>query len=105
MVKALFQKPFQVGDLVVYRKTKHSLHPGPRAEDIIPASSGDDYSYCVDKYWVVSGQASENEIIVRTRRGKTHILKSNDPNLRRANLWERWFLGNRFPSQDDVENQ
>jgi hypothetical protein len=93
----MFRRAFQPGDRVVYRKTKHSLHPGPRAQDVFPAPGGDDYSYCVDKYWTVTNLADDDRIVVITRRGKTHVLDKNDPNLRFARFWERWFLGDRFP--------
>jgi hypothetical protein len=95
----MFRRPFKPGDRVVYRKTKHSLHPGPRAQDVFPAPGGDDYSYCVDKYWTVTDRTEDDRIVVVTRRGKTHVLDKNDPNLRHARFWERWFLGNRFPEQ------
>jgi hypothetical protein len=94
----MFRRPFQRGDRVVYRKTKHSLHPGPRAQDVFPAPGGDDYSYCVDKYWTVT-DLTDDRIVVITRRGKTHVLDKNDPNLRHARFWERWFLGDRFPEE------
>lgn len=35
---------------------------------------------------------------VRTRRGKRHVLRTDDPALRPARWWERWFWGNRFPA-------
>ena len=94
----MFRRQFQRGDRVVYRKTKHSLHPGPRAQDVFPAPGGDDYSYIVDKYWTVTDLTGDR-IVVVTRRGKTHVLDKNDPNLRHARFWERWFLGNRFPDE------
>lgn len=90
-------KPFRKGDLVVYRKTKHSPHPGPRAQNVIPATAGDDYAYLVDKYWIVADVTSDKKLVVKTRTGKTHTLEPDDPNLRHARIWERWFLGRRFP--------
>ncbi len=39
-----------IGDAVVYRKQKVSIHPSPRAYDIHPAGQGDTYCYFVDKY-------------------------------------------------------
>lgn len=95
----MFRREFQPGDRVVYRKTKHSLHPGPRAQDVFPAPGGDDYSYSVDKYWTVTDLTDDDRVVVVTRRGKTHVLDKNDPNLRRARFWERWFLGGRFPER------
>jgi hypothetical protein len=31
----------QSGDWVIYRKTKFSTHPGPRAQNVLPAERGD----------------------------------------------------------------
>jgi len=47
------------GDVVVYRKHKHTTHPGPRARQVDPSSKGDYYTYVVDKFWVV-GQVLGN---------------------------------------------
>jgi hypothetical protein len=88
---------YQVGDLVIYAKTKHGVRPGPRAKHVAPAELGDDYSYQVDKFWVVT--ASEDEsITLKTRRGKKHTVAADDPNLRKARWWERWLYRGRFPS-------
>lgn len=102
----LFKKNFCVGDRVVYRKTKRSSDPGPRAEEIIPARRGDDYSYCVDKYWLITELPDDQQtVIVETRGGKKHTLQCHDPNLRHANWWERRFLSKRFPGcqTDDAQ--
>ena len=89
---------FQVDDRIVYRKTKSSEHPGQRARLIVPASNGDGYSYCVDKFWVVASVFSDGTLLARTRRGKFHRLNPNDPNLRHATFLEAFFDGSRFPS-------
>jgi hypothetical protein len=87
------------GDVVVYRKQKNSLRPGPHARDIEPAPYGDSYTYCVDKFWRVVAVQSDGTIIVRTRKGKQHTLAADDPNLRPAHWWERLFLRHRFPAR------
>ncbi len=87
---------FAVGDRVIYRREKHSTHPGPRARNIDPAPLGELYSYEVDKFWTVQRVENGNLVLV-TRRGKTHSVKADDPRLRRANLWERLVHGSRFP--------
>ncbi len=101
---------FQVGDFVIYRKTKFSSHPGPRAHDIQPARNGDDYCYIVDKFWVVK-EVTGREVLLQTRRGKIHRLNVTDPGLRKASLLERWFyrqsfpvLGESFPPDADDES-
>lgn len=87
--------PFQPGDWVIYRKTKFSTHPGPRAENISAAENGDLYVYTVDKFWIV--EAVENGVLtLRTRRGKRHSVKLPAPNLHKANLLERWWFRSRF---------
>ena len=80
---------FRPGDLVVYRKTKHSTHPGPRAENIHPAPNGDNYSYTIDKFWLVQEVRADGRIVATTRRGKKNVVKADDPMLKRASLIHR----------------
>ena len=47
---------YHVGDRVIYRATKRSEHPGPRAADVHPSPKGEEYSYAVDKFWVVAAE-------------------------------------------------
>lgn len=91
-------RSFQVEDRIVYRKTKCSLHPGQNARLIAPALNGDEYSYCVDKFWVVVSVFPDGTLLAKTRRGKLHRLNPNDPNLRHATLLESLFDGSRFPA-------
>lgn len=91
-------RKFRVDDRVVYRKTKSSEHPGQRARLITPASNGDGYSYCVDKFWVVASVLPDGALLARTRRGKLHRLNPNDPNLRHATLLETLLGHSRFPT-------
>lgn len=86
------------GDYVIYRKTKHSNHPGPRAENIHPARNGDSYSYTVDKYWVVDEVLDDGTIVVTTRRGKRNYIRPDDPMLLRANWFQKLLYRNRFPA-------
>jgi len=88
---------FSAGDHVVYRKQKHSAHPGSRAQEIQPAQHGETYSYMVDKYWTVARAIDDETIEVLTRRGKVHRLSVNDPLLRKASLLEKVFKRRRFP--------
>ncbi|MFM9964923.1 MAG: hypothetical protein ACKV2Q_27285 [Planctomycetaceae bacterium] len=90
---------FQVDDRIVYRKTKISVHPGQNARLIAPATNGDGYSYCVDKFWVVASVFADGTLLAKTRRGKLHRLNSNDPNLRHATFLEAFFDRQRFPSR------
>lgn len=87
---------YKVGDCVIYRKTKYSDHPGPRARSISPTPNGDEYIYLVDKFWVVEDVQPDGQIVLRTRRGKQHTVSSEDPKLRKARLWERYWFRSRF---------
>ncbi len=89
-------RKFKPGDWVIYRKTKHSEHPGPRAENISPAPHGEGYSYTVDKFWIVREVRQDGSLLVLTRRGKQHVVKADDPCLRRANLLQRLIYRSRF---------
>ncbi len=96
---------FRRGDLVVFRKTKQGLRPGPRARGIHPHAQGDTYCYHVDKYWVVTETQNHAQIVVVTRRGKQHVLDADTPCLRRAYWWERLFLRERFPAAESLPTE
>lgn len=87
---------YQPGDWVVYRKTKHSVHPGPRASNVSPARHGDGYSYTVDKFWTVREITADGSLLLETRRGKRHVVRPDDPCLRRAGLLHRLLYRSRF---------
>jgi hypothetical protein len=89
---------YKPGALVIYRVAKFSTHPGPRAKDIAPAPKGETYSYEVDKFWVVADSGRDGKVRLRTRRGKEHVVDSDDPRLRPARWWERLMYKSRFPS-------
>jgi hypothetical protein len=93
--------PFQVGDWVVYTKTKSSTHPGPRAEQIHPAPQGESYRYVVDKYWRVARELDGDRLEIVTRTGKRHQLSAQDPNLRKPSWLERLRFRHRFPAADN----
>lgn len=88
---------YKPGDRVVYTTTKHSAHPGPRAEDVHPEQHGEGYWYAVKKYWVVSRVQSDGHLTVITRRGKERSVAADDPRLRAARWWESLLFGGRFP--------
>lgn len=92
------RKQFHVGDKVILTLDKFGVNPGPRAKNIAPAPHGELYSYQVDKYWVVTEVRSDGNLLVKTRRGKTHLVAADDPRLRKASWLERWFFTKRFPS-------
>ena len=88
---------YQPGDPVVFRITKQSTDPGPRAVDIFPAAGGDTYSYQVDKFWTVKEVDPNGTLQIITRRGKQRSVSKDDLRLSRASWWERWFYRERFP--------
>ena len=91
---------WKVGDWVIYRKSKRSSSPGPRAQGVLPSKRGESYNYNVDKYWVVTDIQNDGQLVVTTLRGKQHILPPSDAALRKPYTWERWLLRQRFK---DVE--
>jgi len=90
------QRTFKRGDWVVFRRRKYTTHPGPRARDVEAAEKGEFYRYVVDKFWVVLDVMADGHLLLKTRRGKRHKVDSNDPELRRANLWDRIRYRSRF---------
>ena len=94
------RKPYRVGEIVVYTKQKTGTSPGPRAKHVHGAKKGDDYTYLVDKFWrVVSSEG--NQLVLRTRRGKSHEVSADDSRLRRPTFWENLFLRSKFPVSED----
>jgi hypothetical protein len=91
---------YQPGDRVVYVASKHSRHPGPRAEAVTPEPNGEGYSYDVKKYWLVLAVKSDGQLTVVTRRGKQRVVPASDPRLRPARWWENLFLASRFPQPE-----
>lgn len=87
---------YSVGDWVVYRKSKQSTSPGPRAQGVVASTKGEKYSYVVDKYWVVEDVLPTDELLLRTRRGKVHRVSVDDLNLRHAGLLARLLYRHRF---------
>ena len=85
------------GDPVIFRMTKTSTCPGPRARSIFAQRRGETYTYQVDKFWVVAESDDDNMLVLRTRRGKNHQVEANHPHLRRATWWEWLLYRNRFP--------
>jgi hypothetical protein len=88
---------YKPGDRVIYRLTKHSSHPTPRAVEVWPEPQGEFYSYEVLKYWVVSSVEHDGRLVVTTRRGKNRTVRADDPALRRAHWWECLLFRGRFP--------
>jgi hypothetical protein len=89
---------YREGDLVIYRMQKQSTLPGPRAKDIHPTPHGDTYSYVVDKFWIVAEVRGGDKLLLRTRRGKEHLVDTDDRQLRPASWWEKLVYRNRFPT-------
>lgn len=87
-----------VGDRIVYRKTKFSPLPGPRAHHITASDKGENYTYLVDKYWVVADVLDDGRLVAKTRRGKLNYVWPDDPNLRKAGMIESLIRRDLFPS-------
>jgi len=100
VIQELLQRRYRPGDWVVFRKNKRSTAPGRRAQHISPSRFGEEYAYEVDKYWIVE-HVDQRELIVRTRRGKRHIVDIADHRLRHARWWERLVLRDRFPMRSE----
>ena len=94
---------YKPGNPVIFRVTKQSTDPGPRAVDVHPAQSGETYSYQVDKFWTVREVLDDNLQLV-TRRGKQRLVSKRDIRLRHARWWERWLYSDRFPKLSQIND-
>lgn len=92
----MWSRPYRPGDLVIFRRTKSTTHPGRRAQEVQATKHGDLYSYFVEKSWIVERVQQDGTLMLRTRRGKRHVVAPNDPNLRHATIWDRLRYRARF---------
>ncbi|WP_461509174.1 hypothetical protein [Rhodopirellula baltica] len=90
------------GDWAIYRKSKRSKVPGPRASSVKPNLKGETYNYVVQKFWMVDEVHADGTLTMRTTRGKTHRVPADDPNLTRPNWFARLRWRERFMA---IENQ
>ena len=95
-------KEWSKGDWVIYRKSKVSTSPGPRATNVVASRKGDSYTYIVDKFWVVDELLPAGELRMRTARGKLHVVRQDDPSLRRPSLVQRLVWRNRFRQIEEI---
>ena len=94
---------FKRGDLLIYKKQKHSDHPGPRAHNTAASVQDGVFSYVVDKYWIVVEVYDDGTLEAQTRTGKRHRISADDPNLRLATWWQRIWHRSRYPQLEDVD--
>ena len=87
---------YKVGDFIVFKKWKASTNPSPRAKDTFPSPHGDYYTYRIDKYWKVVEIIDDHTVVIETRRGKKHLIQTDQEGLRRAGLWDKMLHGKRF---------
>lgn len=78
--------------------------PGRRATQIKASRHGETYTYLVDKFWVVDSTLPGNRLLLRTARGKTHVIDADDPNLRKPGLIRRLLWRERFRSVEASRN-
>ena len=93
----IFRGKFHTGAPIVYRVVETSTCPGPEARDIHPAERGELYYYLTHKYWRVEEVRQDGWIVALTPLMEHHYLRRDDPNLRKANLFERLRYAARFP--------
>ena len=96
-------REYKPGDYVVYRKVKHTTRPGPRARFVSPSRRGEDYTYFVDKFWLVVDRLGDC-VVLQTRRGKRHVLPVANGDLRHAGWWDMLVNRSRFPSRSQAES-
>jgi hypothetical protein len=98
----MLRRRFKAGDRVIYTRLKVTTHPGRRAHGVEASANGDDYYYFVDKFWVVADVLADQKLLLRTRRGKTHVVSDDDRNLRHASLWDRIRFRERFRDAESL---
>lgn len=85
------------GDRGIYRASKVTPNPGPRAEQIEPERRGEYYRYHVGKFWIVEEVRDDGMLVLVTRRGKKREVAADDPRLRRPSWSENLLWNRKFP--------
>lgn len=88
---------FRAGAPIVYRAIETSTRPGLDAHEVQPAAKGEFYYYVTHKYWRVEEVRPDGIIVARSPLMEQYFLRPNDPNLRKASLFERLRYATRFP--------
>lgn len=95
---------FRPGDWVIYKMQKASSSPGPRAQATTASSKGENYTYIVDKFWVVEAVEGD-EVLLRTRKGKQHRINKGDSRMRRPSWLQKLMYSSRFKAVEaSLEN-
>ena len=88
---------YHVGQPVVYTIPKNSERLGSRAKDLPPPEHGETDTGYIGKYWSIDEVRGDGRLVLRTESGKTHVVQSDDPGLRIATAWERFWFRRHFP--------
>ncbi len=86
---------FRPGDWVIYKMQKESSSPGPRAKATTASPKGENYTYIVDKFWIVEAVEGD-EYLLRTRKGKQHRINKSDSRLRKPGWFQKLMYSSRF---------
>lgn len=91
---------FHTGDLVVYRRTEYGRCPEPGAFRVEATPNGETYSWCIDRYGQILSINADCTLVIQTGQGQQHVVRSDDPGLRRAGFFERFRHARDFPRGD-----
>ncbi|MGD0463578.1 MAG: hypothetical protein ABSB74_13920 [Tepidisphaeraceae bacterium] len=84
---------------MIFSLPTRGTHPGLGAKDVRPERHGEGYLYIIDKFWVVA-QTRDKQVVVKTRKGRIHLLDTADPRLHVASWWQRLIYRHRFPKPE-----
>lgn len=81
---------FSRGDFVIYQEVRAQ-------SDLMTGDANGESITIVEHKMTVCDFSKKGTLVLQTHEGHMHVTHSDDPNLRRASLWQRWFSGDRFP--------
>ncbi len=76
---------FTPGDRVVYEELQAA------------AAAGQSSAYVVEHFMTVRESREKGTLVLMTGKGTLHVTHNDNPNVRRASLWERFRYRDRFP--------
>lgn len=81
---------FSRGDFVIYEEAR-------RQPASLSGLGGQVAVDIVEHYMTVCESSRRGTLVLQTHGGRIHVTQSDDPNIRRAPFWQRWFRRDRFP--------
>ena len=89
-------RKFRPGDQVIYYQAQYRNTATPGG-NVATLQRVEQAVEVVDHYMTVRESSRKGTLVLVANSGQLHVTHNDDPNIRRASLWERFRYRDRFP--------